>query len=308
MAKLENVLIAKEKESNASEVSTLDKEEEGRRAAYLRSVAKGKLALMLGVAPKSAGGATGSLLILDYSKKLVGVFKPQGKNGIIKSNFGQRSRLSSHPMAQSFGECASYQLSLALGLDMAPITMMTTITLNGEKIKGAYLEFLTGYKEASKEYFESRSSYQQSEVDSFQKMVIFDWLIGNYDRHYDNFFLFGGVELDQLFCIDNANTFPTSGPNAFNGHNMYKWSELKLAEVAFTKSSLELIGSVQPETVQMFLSSTEKRFPGYFNSSITEFFNQRLTVLKSLVVKGTIETPADLAVLKTREQISKALK
>ena len=88
---------------------------------------------------------------------------------------------------------------------------------------------------------------------------------------------------------------------------MYKWSELKLAKKAFTENTLETIDGISEEDIAQFLSSTEERFPGYFNPRITDFFKQRLAVLKSLVAKGGIASPKALSKLKSREQISSAL-
>ena len=111
------------------------------------------------------------------------------------------------------------------------------ITIKGEK--GVFIKFLDGYGEPGKR--EPFKNARASELKNFQLLAVFDFLIGNLDRHDDNFFVKktdnGEDDYSKLKLIDHGNAFPFSSPNPItgNGRNMYKWARFSVAKVPFTE-------------------------------------------------------------------------
>lgn len=299
-------LISVERKARAHQLDGIKEENKERLQKYLTALAMSKLNLLVGGKFKEAGGATGTKFTLDIYGKVIGIFKPQGQNAVIKQYFGQAALLSNHKLAQPIAECAAYKLSLDLQLDLAPITIMTTMMVAGAEVEGAFMELLTDFR-AIDEVMTNRepSQFNRDEIKRFQYMAIFDFMIANLDRHLDNLFISkNGYDLTTLKCIDNANAFITCGPNLVSGHNMYLWGSYKVALAQFDSKVIDWVKSITHEELEAFKSYMAATHPRFLSKDILAFFDLRVKALKSLSVD---DSPADLAKLKTRTNIEEWL-
>lgn len=292
------------------QLSALKAENPERMAKFLRRLAEGKVSAIVGEGFVGTGkGLTGTLFVLDLSGKRIGVFKGAGQNGLIKGMIGQASALSPEALAQPHSECAAYKVSLDLGLDFAPITIMTKFNVAGEEIEGAFMELFEGYREATLDDMGLPDLLQEAEIARFQEMAFLDYFLGNYDRHLDNLFLEENGNLCSLKCIDNANAFPVCGPNRVNGHNMYKWAEFPIAKAKFKAKALEFIKNLDEKKLNTeTLAYIRKSYPSFLNEKNLGYLNKRLAVIKSILhEKSSIKCPEDLAKYRTRAEIDEYL-
>ena len=186
--------------------------------------------------PKETGGL-----------KPVGIFKGISEDPLYKKMLGQASLLleSRDGLAKARAEIIAYYLAKHLGFEhtqesdkfgklYVPEAIM--LNLNGEP--GVFVQFLSGYTDPdhSQELF-AKAHENQDELRNFQMLVIYDFLIGNLDRHEDNLFVRkdSNNSFEILRFIDQGNTFPFKSPlqGSISGRNMYKWTNLPVAKLPF---------------------------------------------------------------------------
>ena len=101
---------------------------------------------------------------------------------------------------------------------------------------------------------------KEPKVDQFdyEKMAILDFVIGNIDRHYGNFFVLKGK---KLICFDNGNAFPEKHSGSWVSKlNQYAWGLLPQAETQFSPEARELIKSLREKQGSMIERLKQNNF------------------------------------------------
>ena len=274
---------------------------------FMNKLAQAKFALKAGTHFAYAGGATGSLILKDIYGVPVGIFKSAGEISAAKQWGGQASRLSKETLAQPIGEVLGFWLSSYLQLSLVPRARMTSIPILGKEEAGVFIEFLnpTQYQPLGIKSLPHENS--PGSIDDFQKMAIFDFLIGNMDRHDDNLFVnLSKQSYEDVQCIDNANSFPIGGPSFIIKKNMYKWRGKAIAQHGFTEKSKQLIAELSDDKLKPFIRTVRTAYPTYLSSEAEDFFWLRRNLLQE-VLKEKIRTPAELGAHQTRSEINSSL-
>lgn len=296
------------------------KEEERLSDEFLRAVARAQVSSLLGAPVTGAGGATGARFTQDFlTGEKTGVFKAKGQNPWLKQKMGQASILATEqdPLAQPHAEVIAFQLDKRLGFNMSPESTMVQMTIDGRRENGAILNFLAGYKPGESSQIRGLRADRMTPAAliNFQKMAIFDFLIGNLDRHEDNFFFQEARDpFEDLKLIDNANAFPYRGPSAAmgntSGRNMYKWKAYPISQAAFSPEvKAFIVDNLSMTSVMAAVDWIRAQDFGelFIKEPRTVQFLQLRVQALGLVLKGVLRTPAELANLKTRSEIEKAL-
>lgn len=215
-----------------------------------RKSAKAKLAFAVGVEPKSPDeGAHLTYFLRSLTGKKVGVFKQATyKDQGIKTLFrwaggqigiGQSLVLNRGKYAEIATEKASYLIKEKLGLhdfEMAPVRITSFNDFSGNKTdKGAFLVFCKDVKLARDVLTDiEKDTFSKEEKIKFQSAVLYDFLLGNLDRHTENWMV--GVteegEISRILFIDNANVLPKEEPSILNLNavkSRFIWKKLKIA-------------------------------------------------------------------------------
>lgn len=287
-----------------------------------RKVAKGNLAVKLGHGFKDAKGTTGTLMITDINGKIIGVhkvddkdvrFSVKVKNWFKAMGWGQLSHLSRGRFAQPRAERAADIISTLLHLNLTARSSETSI---GNK-RGVFQIFISKEKEPSvprqvhsagsvmkeRRYQEAKKvltafnkkseDFTTAERGLFQRFAIFDYIIGNLDRHEENWLVITNDKgkVTHIKAIDNANSFPMSHPKKGSSaaRNQYKWKELNIAKEHFTVQSQRLVDGLNAEEM---LEKLEE-MPIFLNKEMRDCFKLRIAALKALVKVG--QTPQLLA-------------
>lgn len=297
-----------------------------------RKIAKGRLAVSLGFGFKRNKGTTGTRIVKDINGKTIGVYKLSWKDvswwlwlkKLIQSVAGgQLTYLSKKPFAQSQAERAAFLLSKYFGFHLAPPCSITNL----RGLKGAFQVFLRLDKEqvpASGESFkqyveakevidriESKDTYTEAERTKFQKLALFDYLIGNLDRHEENWFvtLSPSDEILTIKAIDNANSFPKKHPpkDAMGAKSQYKWQITKIAQQPFTPELKQFIQeNLGSEKVKEFIKVLKTDLPRFLDADMEALLIKRAAVAFVVANRGG-ETPATLAGCSTTQEMDRLL-
>lgn len=294
-----------------------------------RRVAKGDLAIKFGRGLENNKGTTGSKIIQDINGKNVGVFKVDKNEAPIlykiecyfRSWVGQHSCLSGKYGAQPRAEYASYLISKKFGLNLAPPSKMGK--LNG--VDGVFMVFLknerftdvndrvqkVNYQEFKQimEKVENQPFFNPNENTLFQKFAIFDYLIGNLDRHEENWFLILDEktnEITSIKAIDNANAFPRVQPekDSWAANNQYKWKNLKIAREKFTENTIKFVQEkLTSEAIDEIIKEIKCKNKEFFdeNGDMEKFLRLRADVIRNIVKAEN--TAAILANISTESEM-----
>jgi hypothetical protein len=265
----------------------------------------------------------------------------------IKSWIGQLSYLSRKYMAQPKSERAAFILSRALDLDLAPASSkemflqqkagIFQIFINKEKklralanakdiesIHQGHQEKCTSKNLVGKDedtYFEAveiinhinhKTKYTKEEKNKFQEFAIFDYLIGNLDRHEENWFvtMSSQGEITNIKAIDNANAFPKKQPKkgSLAARNQYKWKSLKISKAKFSSQILEFVHKkLAPEKIDQYLLQIKQDLPEFLDADMEELFKMRAKVISKLALEQSKISPSILASYSTKEEMENFL-
>ena len=190
-------------------------------------------------------------------------------------------------------------------------------TINGQQ--GAFMGFIEGYEEASKgskgeksyiESLEERASkglLEPEEIDAFQKMAVFDYLIGNLDRHEENWFVkTEDGRLSDIKAIDNANSFLKINPGSTTKvGNQYKWKNLPIAEQQLTETTKAFIRrELTVDKIRNFVASIDLTSElAFLDQDMNHLLIKRLSVLITSAKMEKTPTTRDLGMLITDQAI-----
>lgn len=289
---------------------------EERKNLRLRS--KVDVALALGIRPTiDRKGANGSLIYWNCQGKEEAIFKPYKPHSLgwlkeLGACLGIRSQESLirkwGSEAIRYTDRAAFLLNKKFRLRVSPIVSNTKL----EGKEGALIFWEHGYRSGS------QVMTQKIEADkylqNFQRLVIFDYLIGNLDRHRDNWLL---KEDGSVLAIDNTNTFPagyiTDGwQDYFVRENHYQWKRCPLAQKPFTEESREIMRNFTEDRLQSYWTQLEQEFGPQcpmLSSERKELFFERAKVLHYMagVVPETGANGELLGALYSKEMIDKYL-
>lgn len=319
---------AKEEIKNKTDLTTEKKEKKLETIKLAIRIEKAQLGKKLGIKFKANKGATGTVLVKNLKGKYIGVFKPTHEftplkarllNSIKRIFGGQLYYLSHKTDAQAKAEAAAYLLDRHFKFNLSPASDFVE-NLGGKK--GTFQSFLAGFTEA-KDIIPDRTrgaklhlprteeeikdfEYKFTLTD-FQKMAIFDYLIGNLDRHEENW---GVVEIktktgifEELKVIDSANAFLLKNPESSDKvKNQYKWKSLNLAKEPLTEETKKFINeNLKDENLATFLNEIYTKFPKFLHLDMELELINRLHVIqnfaetgKSLAELGTIISDTDI--------------
>lgn len=143
-----------------------------------------------------------------------------------------------------------------------------------------------------------------------QKFWIFDYLIGNLDRHEQNWFLKQDAktgDITGVMGIDQGASFYLRASDSFLAlRHQYQWAELEAAELPFTPEAREMISHVVAAQTDLhnavrwtFSSLSQKD-----REAIQQCLQDRISVLeKILSQEASIPTPKALGQIKTEAEI-----
>lgn len=196
------------------------------------------------------------------------------------------------------GEEAACVLSKSLGFgDMVPDTAVVT----HEGRKASLQAFVGGYELASKAVRERFNAANpdppltKEERNLFQKMVCLDFILGNADRHSQNWMVkwsepdaAGKRTVIDIKLIDNGPSLPRQHAIQGSGdfwrtlaaHNQYNWATFQAADGEFTDEMKAFIRDLNPQTLDDTFAAIEAAHPGYLTPEIELYACQRLDLLK----------------------------
>lgn len=259
-------------------------------------IAQATLAIHLGVGKQDNTGTTGTLILSDLTGKKRGIFKLDNNHiswwiwviSFFKKTFwGQLKYLKNDEVnAQSKTEVAAYRASNHFNFHLVPPSKLTTI--NNEN--GVFMKFLTDYEEAGVSYIKKLerqpNSYTSDEINEFQKLGIFHYLIGHLDGHGGNWMVHTLNGQTTIKAIDNANSFPKTNPSSNTScRNQYQWRSLKIANEAISEKTKELVHiELTDEKVNSYIDEISNL--QFLNADMRRLFLERVSV-----IRRAIETP-----------------
>lgn len=279
-----------------------------------RKAAKAELSCLMNQdAMVSTGKGVNGSQFVKFKGKKIGVFKSipdvaQGTFLNIVNPFGQQAYLNRGTMAQAAAERAAYLLAKELNHQLLTVPAVKIMDLDGKK--GCFAVFEKGIPaDQIIQEIDGKSSFSRKEINIFQIFIIFDYLLGNLDRHLENW-LIKVINncMGAIYPIDHANSFPLKKPNWLNlnaAKNVYKWKELELAKFPLTKEIKSFIeGKITDEMIQKVIQSIDEDeqikscYPQgekFLSEQSRKDFEFRALKLRQLLVDNKKATAKDLA-------------
>lgn len=293
-----------------------------------RKIAKACLALQCGLQHNHASkGTTGTIILKALNGKSLGVFKPGDAflnlitriKNFFKSHFwGQLYYLSPHPLAQPLAEVLAYQADLFFHFNLTPPSTI----IEFDMMRGAFQLFLNkkSYQEGSEhvindlheEWLDVDDNPQKESLEkTIQLMSVFDFLIGNLDRHCEN--LFKKIENYDLKTTDNANSFIVRNPTQWGKKwlkNQYQWKNFPIASVPFHDSIRDHVRQeLTQNKLQQFIDLMQQNalFKDFLTPELIDRFQERRLILERFI-NQTRSAPKDLGEIRSDEDIQKYLR
>lgn len=214
-----------------------------------------------------------SAIVLNYDIKT--------KNGNLKTIF----KTDQYESGSSKKEKVGYELSELFGINLVPPTTITNRDKVGKqfglKSEGSEQTFVTG-----KQYCKYSPSERNkiSKLKDFQKLALFDVVLGNEDRHAGNF-LYDNKE-NKIFAIDNGFSLSNSNNFSIRSEPLRKLSG-KEGQYFTLDSALRNIGHIKfdQDVVDDFMNIDNKKAEKILkNNGLDEStimaFNDRINLIK----------------------------
>lgn len=296
----------------------------------LRKIAKAQFAASLGVksdlSPKGVNGAqfikgvtfngkTRKGVIREY----LGVFKKPSVETYFDKfkhliGINQHSLLHSGEFADMAAEKAAYMI--AKKMNAPQLTLAPAEIISYKDFKGAFLLWQSNCKLAGRDEtgkLNGKEEFTENELNLFQIFIAFDFLLGNLDRHGDNWMFKESAdgEINKIIPIDNANILPQKEKNYLNwktlGWHISEWNELNIAQKPFTEETIRLIAALgdnfvneiceeirQDPKISTMMEEDPKNQGTYPSIESEGFMQHRFDLLKK-AVSGELKTPYELS-------------
>jgi hypothetical protein len=270
---------------------------EQQKLAY--SVAKIQLALKLGIGPiHPETGATGALVYRDIEARPVGLFKP----GLLSNSWNVRRAIKKAmgihrqneycrqggKLPDMYTEIAAYLADRHFGFHFTPITEEVEL----EGVKGSLMLWEENCHSAAR-FVPSLEGATEAEIELFQLFILFDYLIGNLDRHKHNYLIqqLKG-HLTRIVAIDHSNSFAERNlgrgyGDALNRAKQYAWRSHPFATRAFTPAARRCMSGFTPEAIDHFIAHLKQRFEGtpFVSEGLIARMHERAAVMCTLAVQ-----------------------
>ena len=282
------------------------------KAKYERRLEVIHLASKLGMEAISntARGAT-SFRFCNLKGKEIAIFK-QRDTGFWKASFVKKMgilyrramgyRRQSDLVAKHrdpyYTEVAACFADRFFDIGLTPETHIADI----KGVKGSLQVFVKGYFTAKETNFKPLKDATSEEISLFQRFVIFDYFLGNLDRHLENWLVKpaeGGKGMANIALIDHEHSFPEEQPTGARKYNyarkhQYEWADLPLSKASFTEENCLLMKKMASE-VEKFIESTnnDPELTGYFSENMIVNLRTRARALEKAAMSPT-STPAML--------------
>ncbi|HEV8051920.1 MAG TPA: hypothetical protein VGP47_05450 [Parachlamydiaceae bacterium] len=155
---------------------------------------------------------------------------------------------------------------------------------------------------------DGKDEFTENETFLFQKLAIFDYLIGNLDRHEENWLVtFSSVnEITHIKAIDNANAFPKIQPEKGSpaARNQYLWKELKISDQKFSPEIINFVQDmITPDKLIKVVVDIKKECGDFLDEDMKNLLLLRQKVIYKLICEEDGKTPKDLADISTKEEM-----
>lgn len=280
-----------------------------------RKVSKAKFAFAVGVQPIiSDKGVNGAKFLKSVTNKFLGVFKGPNpekigyKQYLKQLGLTQQAYLHDAPYVEIVAEKAAYLIALKMNskyLTLAP----TRITTYGNTI-GDFLVWQDQCVLASTvaSQINKKTTFTEDELNRFQMFAVFDFLLGNLDRHEDNWMVkMNGDTIEKIIPIDNANILPKQEISHYinycAGFSVYKWSQFFISRSPFTEETIATLAALSDNFVDeiceeikkdpeiLSVMNLEAEFP---SDEAKAEMKRRFNILKA-VAEGKITSPYELS-------------
>jgi len=287
--------------------------------------------LHIGKTPLINKGACESRIFKDRDDKSVGIYKDLTPSDLtfkrtaeisLKKLLGitRPTELLPGGKAESkgFAEKIAYDLDQMLGLNIVPETdFINKPSLRGKDADslGTLQLFVDGYEETKDIFLAPTHKPNGKEVKTFQEFIAFDYLIGNLDRHAENWMvkLTPDGRLDKIAVIDNGNSFvernPTNKDKAIL-KNQYAWGKHAFAKEKLSTETRDFIRGLDEKAIGDFLDAKKAALiadhphaEAFFSEAMKNNMMQRIAVLKK-IAEDENATPQMLAQIKTQKDIN----
>lgn len=295
---------------------------------FERAVQEIRENIAAGIKPILNKGATGSRLFVNAHGKLIGVFKEMQPKRTLKrtAEIGLKKLLhiarptdylpGKSEKAKYFAEKVAYQLDRKLGFGIVPETQ--TVVIEGKK-GTLQLAVERGNAEAKKVFANEQVLQLDAQgLHQFQQFIVLDYLMGNLDRHMENWMV--GVDgrnhLVLIDAIDNGNSFPETHPTEKDFQirkNQYQWGEHLFSREELSPGMREEIKKITPEGLRAFfaeqkaLAKDDPFAATFFSQKMVDNTCKRLKVLHKLADTPDA-TPKMLSQLKSDAEMDNFLK
>lgn len=285
-------------------------------AENLKRLQRIQVALKLGVSPKlNAKGKHGTLILFNCQGKEEAVFKPVERT---EPSFFSKKGLSfrrqheivreNEKIASSQSDRAAFLLDEHFHFGLTPLTV--GVKLHGQS--GALILWEHGAVLA-KDF--NKKDYNQKEAERFQMFAVYDYLLGNLDRHHENWLVkTKNGRLKKIVAIDNTHSFPyehvTNGPlDHFLRRNHYAWGKHALAKFPFSENVRQKMRAITNDELIHFINKVEEEFEGkerFFTQERTGLLFRRAAILRTLAGQANA-TPELLSSVFSEEETVKVL-
>lgn len=259
----------------------------------------------------SGKGFHGSGFLENENGEKVGVWKPEERRGFT-DHFRQKGLLLSEGVRDplAVGEEAAYLLSERLGFTgFIPKTAFVTSqakVVGGPDAKGSFQEFGGAFDLATKAVAarldNPNKEPTEKELLLFQKMACLDFILGNLDRHAENWMVKtdDDGQITEIILIDNGPSIPrkytTGGFDRITklaAHNQYNWATFTSAEKVLSTEMTGFINGIDENSLDEVFECLDESHPKYLSESMKHGVKERLSLLKkaaggSILVKDSV--------------------
>ncbi len=278
-----------------------------------RKIAKMKLATKLGQKMEYLGkGCSGTRFIKGVNGKKLAIYKVSHAdlkwttriiNFFKYISLGQLGFLNPDKKSNYLCEVLAYRAQ-ELGFSALNIAPVRELQIGKEN--GAFMLFKKGHQELREvqEEFNSRGNYTDEEVNLVQQFFIYDYLIGNLDRHNENsLWKMKEGKVSSIVPIDNEHSFPVrlTHPLAyFAERNQYCWRHLEISDIPFTEESKAFITNnltvdkIDAWVAKMESIALDSKDKPLLRGDMRKFFYSRVAQLRDCAQGNGAKTPREL--------------